>query len=43
MSLRFSCATPGVQQLAIILFLSEVAHLVSVECLYLNNPLGVGF
>ena len=31
----FFCVTPGVQELPISLFVSEVAYLVCVDCLYL--------
>ena len=43
MSRRFSCVTPGVWELPISLFASEVAYLVRVDCLYLIKPMVVGF
>ena len=43
MSQRFSCITPGVRELPISLFASEVAYLVLVDCLYLIKPMVVGF
>ena len=43
MSRRFSCVTPGVRELPISLFASEVVFLVCVECLYLIKPMVVGF
>ena len=43
MSRRFSCVTPGVRELPISLFASEVAFLVCVEYLYLIKPMVVGF
>ena len=43
MSRRFSCVTPGVQELPISLSESEVAYLLRVDCLYLIKPMVVGF
>ena len=43
MSQRFSCVTPGVQEISISLFASEVVYLVCVDCLYLIKPMMVGF
>ena len=43
MSRRFSCVTLGIRELPISLFPSEVAYLVSVDCLYLIKPMVVGF
>ena len=42
-SRRFSCVNPGVRELPINLFVSEVAYLVRVNCLYLIKPMVVGF
>ena len=43
MSQRLSCVIPGVQELPISFFASEVAYLVRVDCLYLIKPMVVGF
>ena len=43
MSQRFSCVAPGVPELPISLFASEVAYLVRVDCLYLIKPMVFGF
>ena len=43
MSPRFSNVTPGVRELLISLFVSEVTYLAHVECLYLIKPMVVGF
>ena len=39
MSRRFSCVTPGIRELPISPFASEVAYLVRVDCLYLIKPM----
>ena len=43
MSQRLSCVIPGVRELPISFFASEVAYLVRVDCLYLIKPMVVGF
>ena len=43
MSWRFSCVAPGVRELPISLFASEMAYLVRVDCLYLIKAMVVGF
>ena len=43
MGRRYSCVTPGVRELSISLFTSEVAYLVRVDCLYLIKLMVLGF
>ena len=43
MSQRLSFVTPGVRELLISLFASEVVYLVRIDCLYLIKPMVVGF
>ena len=39
----FLCYPPGIRELPISLFASEVPYLVRVDCLYLIKPMVVGF